>query len=668
MESLLACFAETDADAEKLLAALVAAVRPENPGDAETARRNLKRIALILEEHPQVRAGLREAVSSILRIRRHSMLYTTSGILPNTGFFSEFFRRLGHKFLPDVLDAGYLQNFLRRAFCRSTDGVWVVGVGEDAWLELIEVLRFGEEEGEAEGAGAEFPHAVSEILRSLRIVSHWIAASGLEPELLRLDPDLDAYESPFSAQCGELDDYVDTYLASWRNSEIPGIDDKHLRVLFAQCREVIERLHNRAARFGTSVRLTYILQRLGQLIERMEKLLDVVEELRVEPDGRSARSPIVRLFTSLVRDECRRDDLAPHWRRNTELIALRITENASSRGEHYIAENRKEYFGMARSALIGGFVIAFMATLKLLLGKTGMPPLMMTFAYCLNYGLGFCLIHIIHGSVATKQPAMTANAIAAGVEQVDGKLRHLDNLALLIARTFRTQTIAILGNVFLALPLAALLAWGFSFLSGSPLVTPEKAAYLLESQTLTRSGTLLYAAIAGVCLFLAGLINAYFDNYATYNRVAERILQLEWLRRAWGGYRAQRIAVYVGENLGALSGNFLFGFLLGGASFVGALTALPIDIRHVTFSSAYVGFAAVGLDLGGQAAFRALIDVAVIGFVNLAVSFALAFHIALRARRIDDVPWRQIACACLRLLREHPGEFFFPAGEPKTEE
>ncbi|MDR1163320.1 MAG: site-specific recombinase [Candidatus Accumulibacter sp.] len=666
MESLLARFTEADADTGKLLVALVTAVRPDAPGDVETARRNLKRIGLILEEHPQMRAGLREAVSSILRIRRHSGLYTTSGISPNTGFFSEFFRRLGHKFLPDVLDAGYLQSFLRCAFCRSTDGVWVVGVGEDAWLDLIEALRFGEDE--AEGAGTEFPHAVSEILRSLRIVSHWIAASGLEPELLRLDPDLDAYESPFSAQCGELDDYVEATLASWRNSEVPGIDDKHLRVLFAQCFDVIERLHNRAARYGTSIRLTYILQRLDQLIDRMEKLLDVVEELRIEPDGRSARRPIVRLFASLVRDECRRDDLAPHWRRNTELIALRITENASSRGEHYIAENRKEYFGMARSALIGGAVIAFMATLKLLLGKTGMPPLMMTFAYCLNYGLGFCLIHVIHGSVATKQPAMTANAIAAGVEQVDGKLHHLDNLALLIARTFRTQTIAILGNVCLALPLAAFLAWGFSFLSGSPLVTAEKAAQLLESQTLTRSGALLYAAIAGVCLFLAGLINAYFDNYATYNRVAERILQLEWLRRAWGGYRAQRIAVYVGENLGALSGNFLFGFLLGGTSFVGALTALPIDIRHVTFSSAYVGFAAIGLDLGGRAAVCALLDVAVIGFVNLAVSFALAFHIALRARRIDDVPWRQIACACLRLLRDRPGEFLFPAGEPKAEE
>ncbi|MDR1367568.1 MAG: site-specific recombinase [Candidatus Accumulibacter sp.] len=662
MESLLARFAEADADAEKLFVALVDAVRPDSPGDFETTRRNLERIARMLDAHPRIRVGMRGAISRVLQIRRHSLLYTTSGILPNTGFFSEFFRRLGHKFLPDVLDSGYLQSFLRRVFRRSTDGAWVVGVGEDAWLDLIGSLDFGEDEA----VETEFPHSVSEILRSLRIISHWIAASGLEPELLRLDPDLDAYESPFSAQCGELDDYVEAYPASWRRPETPGIDDKHLRVLFEQCREVIERLHGRAARFGTSIRLTYILQRLGQLILRCEKLLDVTERLKVGPGD--ARLPIVRLFMSLVCDECRRDDLIPHWRRNTELIALRITENASSRGEHYIAEDRKEYFGMARSALIGGGIIAFMAASKLLIGKTEIPPLMMTLAYCLNYGLGFCLIHIVHGTVATKQPAMTANAIAAGIEQAGGKLYHIENLALLIARTVQTQTISILGNVLLALPLASLIAWFFSLFFGSPFIPPEKAAQLLESQSLMRSGSLFHAAIAGVCLFLAGLISAYFDNYAAYNRIAERVLQLEWMRRAWGGYRTQRIAAYIGENLGALSGNFLFGFLLGIASFIGAMTALPIDIRHVTFSSAYIGFSALSLDLGGRAALNATLDVVVIGLVNLAVSFALAFHIALRARRIDEVPWRKIASACLRLLRERPSEFFFPAGTSKTEE
>ena len=101
--------------------------------------------------------------------------------------------------------------------------------------------------------------------------------------------------------------------------------------------------------------------------------------------------------------------------------------------------------------------------------------------------------------------------------------------------------------------------------SGTHFVDVEKATHLLEDQSLIASGAVFYAAIAGVCLFLAGLINGYFDNYAAYNRVPERILQLDWPKRLFGEYRMRRVANYIGENLGALSGNFLFGFLLGGS-------------------------------------------------------------------------------------------------------
>ena len=658
MENLLTRFAEPDANVEELFVRLVDLIRPGHPDDVEAARRNLKFLGLIFEKHPETRASLRRAILHIHGIRRHSMLYTTSGILPNTGFLNEIFRRICDRFLPEALDPAYLRSFFRRVFCHSSDYLWVAGVGEEAWLELVGSLRFDEEKT----ASTELPHSVSEILRSLRIVSYWIAASGLEPELLRLDPDLDVHESPFTAQNTELNAYLGAYVLSWKNPANPGIDDKHLHVLFGQCREVIDRIQNRAARDGTSIRLTYHLRRLSQLIQRCEDLLNVAENLRIDPEGQSARQPLVRLFMSLVCEECRRDDIMPYWRQNTELIALRITENASVHGEHYIAENMRDYVGMARSALIGGGIIAFMAALKLLIGKTDLPPLMMALAYCLNYGLGFCLIHVLHGTVATKQPAMTANAIAACVESAGGRLYHIESIAELVARTFRTQMVAIFGNVLLAISLSWGVAYLFFLLSGQYFIPAEKAAYLLQSQSVTRSGAICYAAIAGICLFLAGLINGYFDNYVAYNRVAERILQLEWLRRTWGAHRAQRIAVYIGRNFGALSGNFLFGFLIGGATLMGLLTGLPIDIRHVTFSSAYVGLAAVSLDFSpvGINLLWAMFDVAVVGFFNLTVSFALAFHVALRSRRIEYVSLRQLAGACARFLREHPGEFFFP--------
>jgi site-specific recombinase len=317
---------------------------------------------------------------------------------------------------------------------------------------------------------------------------------------------------------------------------------------------------------------------------------------------------------------------------------------------------------MARSAMIGGVIIACMACIKILLGKAEMPPLTGAITFCLNYGLGFCLIHILHGTVATKQPAMTANAIAASIGEAGGKLRNIDTLTDLIARTVRSQIVAILGNVCIAIPLAGLIAYIVLGVSGEHFVSPEKATHLYEEQSLIHSGAIFYAAIAGVCLFLAGLISGYYDNYAAYNRISERILQLGWPKRLFGEARMRRVATYVGDNLGSLAGNLFFGFLLGGATIFGVLFGLPIDIRHVAFSSAFLGIALVGLDFAPDIwlfAWAAL-GVAAIGCINLTVSFALALNVALRARQISEAQWQLIAGSLLRHLLRHPRDFFLP--------
>lgn len=661
MEQLLARFAALEstpkADPVELLIQLIDEIRPPRADDFDTARRTLQALCYILHTQPELRAGLRATLALLNQTYRHSELYTSTGILPNTGFAAETLRRIGHTFLPDVLDPDLLRTVLRRVFHKPSDRHWVIGVGEDAWLQLIEALRFDELP-----ADPVLPHAIAEILRSLRVISYWIAAFGMEPELLRLEPSLETYESPFVTQNNELIAYIDAYPESWRKPEAQNIDEKHLRVLHDQCREVIERVRKRAARDGTSVRLTYHLQRLQQLIRRSEALLDLLADLQDDPDGPIAYPAIVRLFSRLVHDECQRNNLRQHWRQNVELIALRVTDNASQHGEHYITESREEYWALARSAMIGGLIIACMACFKLLLGKADMPPLTGALAFCLNYGLGFCLIHILHGTVATKQPAMTANAIAASIGEAGGKLRNIDNLTHLIARTVRSQIIAILGNILISTPLAGLIAFTLFFISGEHFVSPEKAAHLIEEQSLIHSGAAFYAAIAGVCLFLAGLISGYYDNYAAYNRVPERILQLDWPKRLFGERRMRRVSAYIGDNLGSLAGNLFFGFLLGGTTIFGVLFGLPIDIRHVTFASAFLGISLVGLDFAPDLGLFlwAALGVATIGLVNLTVSFALALNVALRARQISGAQWRLIGGSVLRHLVQHPRDFFLP--------
>jgi len=70
----------------------------------------------------------------------------------------------------------------------------------------------------------------------------------------------------------------------------------------------------------------------------------------------------------------------------------------------------------------------------------------------------------------------------------------------------------------------------------------------------------------------------------------------------------------------------------------------PIDSRHLAFSSAFIGIAAVGLDSAPQsvAVRPGRARVAAIGFMNLAVSFALALNASLRSRQVSDTVWRAL--------------------------
>src|SRR5690606_37697973 len=108
--------------------------------------------------------------------------------------------------------------------------------------------------------------------------------------------------------------------------------------------------------------------------------------------------------------------------------------------------------------------------------------------------------------------------------------------------------------------------------------------------------SLLYAAVAGVWLCSAGLVSGYLDNRAVYMQLGPRIGQLWWLRFLLGRAGADRIGSYVEHHAGGLGGNIFFGLMLGLTPLLGDMLGITLDIRHIAFSSANVGYALVALD------------------------------------------------------------------------
>ncbi|HEY8085908.1 MAG TPA: site-specific recombinase [Methylophilaceae bacterium] len=656
METILQRGMQENETPAMLIAALVARIRPPRRAAPDYASNMLNALCHTLNAQPELRAVLRNALMDLISTHKPVSVYAESGILPNTGFFSEMYRRFSHRCLPDAIDPNYLHDLFALVFTNQNDDLWVKEIPDERWLQLLNAMRFDEDE-----TAKTLPLAVRGMIDAVLVLSYRISSIGLEPELIRNEPSLEEFESPFLTQNDETGEYLEQFAKAWEKPRSKFHDAKHVMVLLDQCKQVIAKIRRTAASAGTSISLTFLLQREAQQIERMEALLAILEELRQDRTGTSAYPMFIALFKNLVTGECHKNDLRKHWSESMELLALRVTENAGRTGEHYITDTRSEYFAMMRSALGAGIIIPFMAMIKIFIVQSHMPPLTEGIAIALNYGLGFVLIHIMHFTIATKQPAMTAAAIAASIGESGGGTRDLENLTTLIAQMMRSQLIAIIGNVILAIPIAMLIAYG---LQG--FISVEKAHHLLADANPIHGLAIFYAAIAGVCLFLSGLIAGHHDNLAVYNKIPQRIQQLKWLRWLLGEYRLSRVAEYIQNNLGALAGNFYFGCMLGGITAIGVLTGLPLDIRHVTFSSSFLGFSLVTLDFhpGTAEIVWASIGVTLIALTNLTLSFALALSVAMKARKITFSHWRVLLQSLGRRLRQHPREFFLP---PKRE-
>lgn len=645
------CQTVPDAPPEPL-AMLVAAIRPQRAGQQTHAINALRSLAYLLGQNESYRRGLRDYFMVLLGSRRQLHLYADTGILSNEGLWGAFRRRLTEKLLPDEYRDEYVKDVFGRVFAKANDYVWVEAVPDAVWLEVWQAMRL------ADGDHArDARHIRLELSQAAQVLSYRISAMGLEPELVRRHPAIEQFESPFLTQNVALRDYLERYQARLVDRALAHEDDSPVRILLGQCEDIIVKLRKAATKEGVSISLTYLMVRLQQHVARLGLVLDLLA-----PEH-AARLPerAVQFFKLLVKADNRKTSLRDLFATNTDLLALQITEHAGRTGEHYIAGNRAEWRAMAKSAMGAGVIVGFMALIKLLTAKLKLAPLIEAAAFSMNYSLGFMLVHMLHFTIATKQPAMTAARIAASIEQQSGKeADRLTNLAVLIEAVARTQFIAILGNIGLAIPTAFAIALFVRFGLGEVWVTPDKAQHLLHDLDPIHSLALPHAAIAGCCLFLAGLISGYYDNKAIYNRIPQRLMQLNLPTRLLGTARWASICQYLANNLGALAGNFFFGVMLGSMGTLGYLLGLPLDIRHITFSSAYLAYSAVALDfqLGWQVWVMSIAGILLIGLTNLAVSFGLALFVALRSRQVRFVNgWALAGCVLQRFIRR-PQHFF----------
>jgi len=660
IDAVLRRFAAGEDDPLTLFVALFDEIRPPRADDSVAAIEHHRLLRAALAAHPPYRDAVRTQLLRLFAERRQVSFFAGSGMLPDSGFFTELWRKLVNCVLPEAVDHAYLRDAIGVIFHHPRDHLWLAALPPEASLEFWRLLELEKARNDDTAL-----KTLDEMVKAVAVVSHRIAAMGLEREFVRVYPQLEEGESPFIAQNVEVHRYTAAYVRGLHDTAAPHEDEKHLLVLIAQCRDAVRRASTGAMMRGTSLELSYLLTRLAQHIERLETLVMLLAARYSEQPGAQLLQAWAGFVREAVRGENERNSIRLHVSRLIGMLALRVTQNAGLTGEHYITSDRAGYFGMLRSAGGAGVIIGVMALLKIYAAKWGLPPLPAALVYSLNYALGFMLVHVLHLTIATKQPAMTASAIAAAIHQSGGRLREVDRLAALVIDVLRSQFAAICGNVLVAFPVALAIGAALNVLAGAPSIPPEKAEHLLHDINPFTSLAIVHAAIAGVWLFLTGLISGYFDNKAAYDRIPDRVARIRWMNRLLGVERTRRVADYLDHNLGGLVGNFCFGFMLGCTALAGVLTGLDIDIRHIAFASANLAYGAAGLGfhIDPVVFLIGVLGVALVGITNLLVSFALAMWVALKSHGVAFVHTGPLLAAMVRRALRAPLALFWPPKE-----
>ena len=573
------------------------------------------------------------------------------GFAPRTAMVTELTERLRLKLLPgtpETIDAAELFSI---ALPHEFDARWLTALPEPL-LQRLTALLVPEEAQQGIGF---WRHA---LLGAITYCAGQILANGFSPELrLRMSEEA-REEQPFHALIHDVESFRIEFVHGVRTPERLGQAGQRLRERLDACPAANGTVYQHFAAEGISVGLVFRLRQVRTRIVRVRQLLSCLTS--EHPEQEAAR--LLAGFVSVGRD---RRSLRNLWATNSSLLAAKVTERSAETGEHYISHNRSEYLQMVRRAAGGGLLMSVTTLLKFGLAALAFSAFWGGFWAGVNYSISFVLIQLLHWTVATKQPAMTAPAMAAKLKDMQSSedaAHTLEAFVDEVANLVRTQVAAILGNVLVVFPAALVLSllWWQMF-GATPLDAAHAQSTLDSLHVLGPSA--LFAAYTGVLLFASSLIAGWVENWFVLRRLDSAIRYNPRFTRWLGKGRAKRWGDFWRANISGFAANISLGMMLGLTPAIAAFFGLGLEVRHVTLSSGQLGVASATFGLGVLALpafWWALALLPLNGALNVIVSFYLAFRMALRAHNINGVERSRIYAAIRQRLRSKPSSFFLP--------
>ena len=614
-----------------------------------------QRLAIMLDwldQHRDVRREVQKALQKTLREATGPELFSTTGLPHEPGFFGELSERLARLVLPRHLSPTDLSSLFTAMFPDPEDAAWLVELDNDLLVRLWKLMA-------DDGISHMYWQQIEEAITYLTMT---VVADGISPAFRqRLEPKMPMRATPFLALRREME--------TWLRAQPGDLGAlRSVRMLVAVCHAQTDRIYAHLDEYGVSVSLVYRVERMRAHLQRIGRLIDVrsgVPGPAISPavPGLAAKAGAGRmqlLLCDLISAHHHRDSVRGLMRRSFALLARKMVERNADHREQAIARDGAGYRKVMRAGLIGGAVIAGTALVKESLSSLGVGHFVDGALASLNYAASFLLIAALGGVLATRQPAVTAPALASRMGELDGQ--GMRDLIAESGQLLRSQSAGIFGNLLAVVPVtAALCALGWFALGGKSMPV-ETARQTLASLSLV-GPTPLYAALTGILLWLASLAAGFADNWFALRRVREVVSNHRRLVHGLGAMRAQRCAAWLERNVATIAGSLALAVLLGMAPVVAAFFSLPLDIRHVSLAAGALTAAAFSLgweSLMTPAFWLAAGGVAITALLSVAVAFACALALALRSR---DLPRRARNVAMRAVLRRfvvRPWYFILP--------
>ena len=645
---------ETNDNLEPLVE-LIRLIRPLKIKNIQTV--DLQEAISFLKENYSCRKQLSIYLKEILKDKKFNKILSDAAILQDVDFIFEVKKRIFAKFLPYQPQKDTLEYVLNQVFYLANDGIWINKIPLNQLVELYDLLKF-----KSIYVSTEPNSVLSELFVAMHLITQRISGRAMETDVIKMVPEFDYIESPFSAFENELFLIKDRIRSS--NTHYITSDDlsyAQLLVLHKQCEEFVEKAFDNISKYGISLRVNQNLLKIRQQLKRLKFLISL---LVVDKEKDKKENGIV-LASRLIKFNCYKNNVRKFIGESTQLISYEITQHTAKTGENYITEGRNEYFKMFRTALGGGFIVGILCIVKMLLSKAEASYFGHAFLYSMNYAIGFIAIYLLGFTLATKQPAMTASALIKALE--DGVLKQgrdaekYKAFAILFARVFRSQFIAFVGNVIMAFPVSLLGIWLIDYFLHYNIAATKWESLLVDLSPI-HSLAIFHAAIAGIFLFLSGIITGSVANRDKHNQVYFRIAEHPFLKRNLGKTRTLKLAKVYEKRWAGIISNFWFGVFMGSTASIGLFLGLNLDIRHITFASGNLALGLYGANytVSNSMLLWGIFGIGIIGLVNFIISFSLSMGLAFRSRAISLYELRFVAISIWNHFKSSPVSFFFP--------